>query len=110
MKNLQEVLAQLGGLHDARMSAIRWDADLNDLEFAFTDMYANFRGLPDYPGAKPGAIVLHQVKALVFALEMDGHARVFDFSVEEMNGEFLATVLFSPSGTIKARFLSADYQ
>lgn len=109
MTTLKETLEYLGDLHDARVTSIHWDADSEDLEFAFEDIYANFNGLEDYPGKEPGSIVLRHVTQLILDLTATGRAYVYEFNVEELDGEFLATVLFRPNGKITARFASADF-
>lgn len=109
MTTLKDTLELLGHLHDVRVRSIRWDAHLEDLEFALEDIYANFSDLPDYPGKEPGSIVLHQVKELVLDVTIVGQAYIYEFTVEELDGESLATVLFRLGGEIPARFTSADF-
>src|ERR1700731_4590487 len=108
MTTLKNSLEQLGDLHDARVMSIRWDANLRDLEFTFEDVYANFRGLANYPAREQGGTVLRHVKELVIDMAVDGNggAHVYEFTVEELQSEFVATVLFRPSGKITAKFTS----
>ena len=109
MTTLKDTLENLGDLHDARVMSIRWDSHLADLDFTFEDIYANFAGLANHPGKEQGSIVLHNVKELDVAIETIGLAHIYAFSVIEIEGDFLATVLFRPSGKITARFTSADF-
>ncbi|MEO7495904.1 MAG: hypothetical protein ABIT83_05985 [Massilia sp.] len=109
MTTLKESLEQLGDLHDVRVSSFTWDAYFGNLEFKFEDIYANFRGLENYPGPKPDSIILRQVKEVVFDLDASGNPHIYEFLVTELEGESLATVLFRPSGRITAKFTSADF-
>jgi hypothetical protein len=109
MTTLKDTLEQLGGLHDARVTSIRWEANLDDLGFTFEDIYANFKGLANYPGTESGSIVLRHVKEFVLDMTAAGNAYIYEFAVEELQGDFLATVLFRPSGKITAKFTSADF-
>ena len=109
MATLKETLEQLGDLHDARLLSLTWDAYLGNLEFTFEDIYANFRGLENYPGPKPDSIVLRQVKEVVFDFDAPGQAYIYEFLVTQMQGGSLATVLFRPSGKITAKFTLSDF-
>jgi hypothetical protein len=107
MVQLNEILERLGDLHDARMSCIAWDSRLMSLEFKFDDIYANFKGLSNYPGPQSGSIQLHQVSEVAFDFDASEEVYIYDFSVVELQGEWLATVLLRPSGKITAKFKSA---
>jgi hypothetical protein len=49
-------LEELGGLHDSRMTFFRYDVENSDIEIGIDDLYWNFEGMPEYPGATPATL------------------------------------------------------
>lgn len=109
MTMLKENLERLGDLHDASLQAVIWDVKERTLEFKFKDIYANFVGLSAYPGATPDSLVLREVKEVHFAIDAKEHSQfIYEFTVNEVNSEWIATILFRPSGRITAKFGAAN--
>jgi hypothetical protein len=65
MKTDIERLYELGGLHDAEVCAIVWQAVGNAISFTIKDMFSNCEGLPHYPGPKGGSVTLLGVKSVM---------------------------------------------
>src|SRR5574340_28497 len=64
MNAFSEWLRKLGALHDAVVKSFSWRPGSQVLEVDFEDIYQNFEGLPEYPGAQAGTVVLHGVTHL----------------------------------------------
>jgi hypothetical protein len=60
-KNISELIASLGGLHDATLLNLRWHPGENRLEVEIDDLYANFDGRPEYQGPAKGTFVFSEV-------------------------------------------------
>lgn len=103
-----DFLLSLGGLHDATVVSIDWQIETNTIEFTFDDLYANFRGLPEYPGRHRGSIQLQGVSQVDFNVDSSEPLKVFEMlPAEGRIDEVVAK--FSPSGTISVCFASAVY-
>ena len=108
MKSLADFLNAMGGLHDAVVVSIDWQIEAHTLEFTFDDLYANFRGLPEYPGRQRGSILLRDVSRVVVEVDSEERLRVFEIlPVEDRADEVVAK--FSPSGRITVRFAAAEH-
>ena len=108
MNQLSEFLLKLGGLHDATLVAIDWQLESRTLEFVLDDLYANFGGLPEYPGRHKAVIKLEGVSRIDFNVEATERLRVFEIlPAEDRADEVVAK--FSPGGSIRVRFTSAIY-
>ena len=102
--------SELGGLHDARVQQIAWDANARSVRLEISDLNANSLGLPEYPGAEPGTIVFLGAENLTFACDAFANdiQRVYDIEIEELgDGKLLCTLLVSPSGRFTFGFSSA---
>lgn len=105
MNSFRRAIEDLGDLHDARLQKLVWDFQSRTIEFGIADMYANFAGLPEYPGKQPGSIVLRDIGEASFEIAaMAQGQRIFEFSVVELGDEWIATVLLLPEGRITAKF------
>jgi hypothetical protein len=108
MNQLSDFLLKLGGLHDATVVAIDWQLESRTLEFVLDDLYANFSGLPEYPGRHKAVIRLEGVSRIDFNVEVTERLRVFEIlPAEDRSDEVVAK--FSPGGSIRIRFASAVY-
>lgn len=108
MNQLPEYLLKLGGLHDARVVAVNWQIDSQVVEFVVDDLYANFGGLPEYPGRHKGVIRLEGVTRIEFDVEASEKLKIFELlPAEDHANEVLAK--FSPSGRVRVRYTSATY-
>ena len=108
LKLLSDFLLRLGGLHDTTLVAVDWRLESRTIQFEFDDLYANFGGLPEYPGRHTGIIKLEGITQIDFNFEATERVKVFEIlPAEERSDEVLAK--FSPSGSIRIRFTSAVY-
>jgi hypothetical protein len=105
---LADFLNGLGGLHDATVVSINWQASAKTLEFAFDDLYANFRGMPEYPGRRTGVIRLHGLSQLSIDVESSERLRVFEFLPDEQELD-VVLVKFSLGGHVSAKYALADH-
>ena len=108
MNQLSEFLLKLGGLHDALLVSIDWQLQSKTLEFVFDDLYANFGGLPEYPGRHMAAIKLEGVSRVDFNVDATERLKVFEMLPAEGRTDEVV-VKFSPAGIIHIRFASAVY-
>jgi hypothetical protein len=111
MNELKRFLERLGGLHDAVLVQMVWSADLHTLRLEFEDLCANFKGLPEYPGAVPGAIELLGADRVTFDIDSEEkRLHVADFIVEADGGlAHRAVVSFWPGGRISAECSNAAF-
>uniref|UniRef100_UPI00333EF813 hypothetical protein n=1 Tax=Castellaniella defragrans TaxID=75697 RepID=UPI00333EF813 len=113
MNELKSFLERLGGLHDAVVRQLVWEPEARTLRLEIVDLCWNFEGLPEYPGAVPGAIVLRGVDRIGFGLHIGADVErlnIYEFSVkEESADEYWATISFWPSGYISAVYRAADF-
>ncbi len=96
-----------GGLHDARIRQIAWDALARAISVEVADLNANALGLPEYNGAEPGSILFRDANDL--SLRCDAFAndiqRVYDIEIEEREGgRYRCTLLISPGGRLTFDF------
>lgn len=105
---LSEFLNALGGLHDAIVVSIDWQVEKRTLEFAFDDLYANFRGMPEYPGRRTGLVRLQGVSEVSIDVESRERLRVFELLPDEQQPD-VVVAKFSPSGRITLKYTSADF-
>ena len=88
--------------------SINWQAEANTLEFAFDDLYANFRGMAEYPGRRKGVILLRGLSQLSIDVESSERLRVFEFLPDERQPG-VVLVKFSPGGHITAKYTAAEH-
>jgi hypothetical protein len=109
-----EIFLKRWGLHDAIVTKLVWIQETRTLRFEIDDLYSNFDGLPEYPGAAPGAIELREVDQLEIVFDRfdrdgDWSFWIYDFTVEPAEGgKHRASVLFSPGGRILASYRVAS--
>ncbi len=101
-------LRNMGGLHDAVVRELVWEPSARTLTLRFDDIHSNFQGLPEYPGRRPGEIVLYGTIDVHIAIDSREGLKVFEFlPVEGKQDEILVT--FSPSGRMSVRFDKVDF-
>lgn len=76
-------LRQLGNLHDALIPQLRWDVLEKRVVLFVDDIYANFEGLPEYPGLHPARIICDGV----FRIEVDIMADEFPLKMMDLEIE-----------------------
>ena len=106
MFKFHDLMHSLGGLHDAVPLALIWRNDERRLEIQFRDIYANQKGLPEYPGAKQGSIILDSVELIEIQLNLTvPNLRVYDWTSHDCpDGYYQTTVTFSPEGKVIAKY------
>jgi hypothetical protein len=104
-------LKGLGGLHDSVVSQLIWSPEARTLHLEIEDLYSNFEGLPEYPGALSGVIELRDVDRISFDIELsEGRLHIYDFIVEPVNGDqYRALLTFQYSGRITAFCRIVDF-
>lgn len=103
--------AELGGLHDARIQQIAWNAGARSISLEVADLNANSLGLPEYPGTEPATIVFSGAENLAFGCDafVNDAQRVYDTEIEEMSdGKLRCTLLISLGGRLTFGFSSAS--
>jgi hypothetical protein len=111
MNDLSLFLEQLGGLHDCVVREIAWKPATRTIRLEIEDLCSNFEGLPEYPGAIPGSIELHDVEQVSFDIETDEERlNIQEFLVEtQISGKCRASVSFWPTGRVTALYRNADF-
>ena len=100
-------LHRMGTLHDVRVQTLTWDLKSKTLTFIFDDLYNNFEGFPEYPGAIGGTIVLHGVRALSMYFEKIENFWITEF---QPNPEVADSVeVYASSGLMRVTFERAEY-
>lgn len=98
---LEALLLEKGNLHDCKISHIGWSINASLLEVSIIDIDANFIGLPEYVGPRPGCLVFGDVLSIqVDAASSDRKLRIYDISTRVQNGAQVVEVQFSPSGKL----------
>ena len=98
---------QLGGLHDARIRQIRWDAAARTISLEVGDLNAKALELPKHMGSNPGTLIFHDAEGLTFACDAFSNdiQRVHDVEIDETgSGRYRCTLLVSPSGRLTFDF------
>ncbi|MDR1163437.1 MAG: hypothetical protein LBM17_06355 [Candidatus Accumulibacter sp.] len=111
MKELKLFLERMGGLHDAVVRRLIWAPEAKTLRLEIEDLCSNFEGLPEYPGAVPGAIELQGVERIDFDIDTDEkRLHIDEFLVEaESADKYLASISFWPGGRIILSYRVADF-
>jgi hypothetical protein len=104
IKEPQSFFKELGNLHDSRIKEIVWSPGQNEVTIALDDLYANFVGLPEYPGKQPSRLVMSNIARIKMDVVTDKFPpRVLDFEIEEVGSNLPLHVMlkFDPSGVIE---------
>lgn len=94
----------LGNLHDAKVTQFHWNPAQREVEIAVTDLYANFAGLPEYPGLQPVRLIASGVCGIQIDVTTNEFpARIMDVEVEQpgSDSQLEIAVKFDPSGSMK---------
>lgn len=103
--------AQRGGLHDARIRQVVWDAPARSISVEVSDLNANSFGLPEHTGAEPGTLLFQGAEDLAFGCDAfpNDIQRVYDLEIEESSGgKYRCTLLISPGGRLSFGFSSVE--
>jgi hypothetical protein len=108
---INSFLKRFGGLHDSNIESIFWNPSEGRFEIRFQDIFANFEGLPEYPGRASGELIFDEVKSITFMVDFsDRSLRVFDITAEDSDGSGkVCTMVFSPAGKIIIRSASIRF-
>lgn len=108
MNAFADFLNALGGLHDSTVISIDWQVEVKTLAFTFDDLYANFQGLPEYPGRRTGVIFLRGLSQVKINIESIERLRVFEILPADGQPDMIIAK-FSPGGHLTAKYASAEY-
>lgn len=108
MSQFSDFLFSLGGLHDSVVISIDWQIESNTLEFTLDDLYANFHGLPEYPGRHGGAIKFQGVSQVDFSVNSSEKLRIFEILPAECHTNKIVAK-FSPGGMLTICFVSVVF-
>jgi hypothetical protein len=105
----------LGGLHDARIAAFKWDRPRRTVSILVDDIHSNFLGLPEYRGARPAKLFLREVDQLELCVEIAAEElAVYDVEVSDSADDGTRQVLirWSPGGLLRCRCkeIVVDYE
>jgi hypothetical protein len=111
MSSFKEFLDQLGGLHDARVTLLRWRPEAGKLRFEIDDLCSNFKGLPEYPGRVTGSVELQEVETIRIEIDTsEKRLRIDSFDTEPIGlNKQRSSVTFWPSGRIVADHGGASF-
>jgi hypothetical protein len=101
MEDFCSFVESLGSLHDVKVTSFTWMPSRAEIRVSVGDLYANFRGLPEYKGPLPAAFLFSGVSQLHTAIDpAEPGMRIFGWSVRVIPGGYSSEILFSPSGKI----------
>ena len=111
MSEFARFLRDLGGLHDARVTAFSFDLTERSFSVDVDDIYSNFEGLPEYKGRKPARIKLMEISRLKISFDARNEEfNIDDFSVFKINEiQEAASILFWPEGKITMDFRGVEF-
>ncbi|OAF17515.1 hypothetical protein AYJ54_05040 [Bradyrhizobium centrolobii] len=111
MKDFSNFLTRLGNLHDCTITLFEWRPEQNSISFEIEDLYFNFEGLPEYPGAQSGRLVLEEVQLVsIDVRDLERPLRIDDFTVEANTPSAAAvSVTLQPRGRISIRCQRATF-
>jgi hypothetical protein len=93
---------ELGQLHDADVSAIRWSPVERDFAISLEDLYANFLDLPEHPGLQPARVILSGVSRLQIDVASESPPlRIRSFEVSESATQIHVVVMFEHDGSVQ---------
>lgn len=95
---------ELGGLHDADIVQITWDAIARTILLHVDDLNSNFDGLPEYRGREEAAITFKDVESLMLSCDSFKRdvQRIYKIEVAAAQNlsRFEVSVQISPSGRL----------
>lgn len=95
-------LHSLGNLHDNRITSLHWNLTDRVLTLQIDDFFANFLGLPQYPGQQSGPLTFHDVSALTCdTADTDSFLWIYEVSIISSPKESLSvTIRLAPGGSL----------
>jgi hypothetical protein len=95
-------LHSLGDLHDSRITSLHWSMTERALTLQIDDFFANFLGLPEYPGQQSGPLTFHDVAALARdTAATDSYLWIYEVSIIPSPKESLSvTIRLAPGGCL----------
>lgn len=99
---IQSQIESLGGLHDARVMSLAWNAEDRTFSLVVDDINANTSGLPEYPGRSMATLVFSGVTLLQAEadLALDG-LMIFEWIIARKEPEgFCSSISLSPGGRL----------
>lgn len=96
-----EQIKALAGLHDAELKSVSWSPSSGAVEIILGDLYANFRGFPEYKPRVTGVVEFEWVSDVVISSDATDRVTIYDWEIVEANGGFASNIRLSPGGHIK---------
>lgn len=100
--SIQSQVESLGGLHDAMVMSLTWNAEKRTLSVVVDDINANTSGLPEYPGRSMATFVFSGVTLLhaEVDLALDG-LMIFEWIISRKEPDgYCSSISFSPDGRL----------
>lgn len=99
---------ELGGLHDAVITAFSWNKEDRILRIGIDDLNSSFLDLPEYKGLRPVEIVFTGVQNLDCDIQIKGsNSNIYDFLIEEETCHSI-NITCSPGGHFKCQCESIE--
>jgi hypothetical protein len=102
-QDICQVIYSLGGLHDAELLSFSWRPIAKQCVLQVDDLYANTRGLAEYPGKTSAEFIIAGIALL--NVEMDftvGGLVIFEWSMTRISErEITSEIAFSPGGQVR---------
>ncbi len=94
---------ELGGLHDAVITAFTWDKEDKSLSISIDDLNSNYLDLPEYKGLRPVEIIFIGVQSFDCVIQAKGLSfNIYDFLVEKET-YYSVNIKYSPGGYFKCQ-------
>lgn len=93
----------LGNLHDAVVTQVTWNPVLREIAIVVDDLYANFVGLPEYPGLQRASLNMAGVVRIQSDVTSDRFKpRILDLEIEQTQPavQIKVSVKFNSSGSL----------
>jgi len=105
MTDIIAFVEALGSLHDCTITAVRWEPTSRRITMDVGDIYSNFEGLPQYPGARPGIFTFSGVSAVSLGISQSAQ-RVSEFMIRREDVGYASEIMVWSGEKLKIR--SAD--
>jgi hypothetical protein len=102
MEDIAQFIESLGALHDATVLELLWLAVPHRLEIEIKDLYWNFEGLPEYPGAVKGRFILSDVSEFTSTVDYAVPGlMIYKWAFKKTGtAKYRCEILFSPNGKL----------
>lgn len=94
---------ELGNLHDAIVTQVTWSPVQREIAIVVDDLYANFVGLPEYPGPQGATLIMAGVSRMQSDVTSDRfRSRILDLEIEQTHSgvQIRVSVKFDSSGSL----------